>query len=457
MKNFFTKHRYSVISAVSLVLLLVIWKVSSLLINMPLILPSPEKTAAEFKTLICSGEFYFVFFKSFLRCVLAFSISAAGGFIFGICSYKKSVSAFISPWIIIIQSTPVVAVILLSIFIFDSSSVPVVVAVLMTLPVITRGIEGALKKNNEGLIRVLSFYEFTRCEKLKYAFFPELMPVIKSVLISALSMTWKVVAAGEVLSLPRHALGSSLYQAQVHLETARLFAVTAIIILGSYLSLCLLKLVLAVFRVRHIFVSSDAQIENLPEVNFLDRKKTTAILGKNGCGKTTYLNYYAKTFKAKVSFVTQENFLLNSFTVFENIFLPLKKVFSEKEAYSRALFFVKYLRLFEERNSPAAELSGGEKQRVCLARAFAFPGQMILFDEAFSSQDLDTKLFLEKFTLELLEKEKRSLIFVTHDTQEVFSMAEEIYFLKSGSPDFVMEKTDREKLLKMTETLKTAD
>jgi NitT/TauT family transport system ATP-binding protein len=79
------------------------------------------------------------------------------------------------------------------------------------------------------------------------------------------------------------------------------------------------------------------------------------------------------------------------------------------------------------------ELSGGEKQRVSLARAFAYPASLILMDEPFQSVDIPLRIELMKLTQGLLKNEERSLILVTHDPREALCLGKRIIVL-GGKP-----------------------
>lgn len=80
------------------------------------------------------------------------------------------------------------------------------------------------------------------------------------------------------------------------------------------------------------------------------------------------------------------------------------------------------------------ELSGGEKQRVSLARAFLIPSELLLMDEPFSSLDTALKIRLTEVFARLWKSlpEKRTAVFVTHDLEEALMLADRIIVLKSG-------------------------
>lgn len=121
--------------------------------------------------------------------------------------------------------------------------------------------------------------------------------------------------------------------------------------------------------------------------------------------------------KTGISYVFQDNRLLKNLSVIENINLVLKK--SEKESKNKIETLLEKLWLEEKINEKVKNLSGGEKQRVSIARAFAYPSKLLLMDEPFSSQDEGKKSQLIEITKNIIEKEKRCAIIVSHNKKEL--------------------------------------
>jgi NitT/TauT family transport system ATP-binding protein len=168
------------------------------------------------------------------------------------------------------------------------------------------------------------------------------------------------------------------------------------------------------------------------------------ILGPSGCGKTTFLKLLAGLlpapqgafsieeegtaagFKPGVSFVFQEPRLLPWLRVIENLTLPLKNKFPHPEALERAGRFLKLVSLEGKEYSFPEKLSGGERQRAAIARAFAYPSQLLLMDEPFQSLDIPLRLELMEMTLTLLKEDPRLVVMVTHDPREALYLGSRI-------------------------------
>jgi NitT/TauT family transport system ATP-binding protein len=191
----------------------------------------------------------------------------------------------------------------------------------------------------------------------------------------------------------------------------------------------------------------------------------SVILGPSGCGKTTLLRLIAgllpfsrgsirvgeaSTFinedmrhiqEQPFSFIFQESRFLPWYTILENIMLPLEKIFGIKESRDRALYFLEQVSLDDKVNTYPDKLSGGQRQRATIARAFAYPGQILLMDEPFQSLDIPLRIELMDLSISLLEKEKRLAILVTHDPREAAYMGKRVIVLGQPPLGIVFDET----------------
>ncbi|MFW5645286.1 MAG: ABC transporter ATP-binding protein [Bacteroidota bacterium] len=174
------------------------------------------------------------------------------------------------------------------------------------------------------------------------------------------------------------------------------------------------------------------------------------ILGPSGCGKTTLLNLISgasnpqsimkNDFREKdFSYVFQEPRLLPWKTAEENLIFSLRDVLPKNELYMKVKEYLKLVELDEFRYFYPSKLSGGMKQRLSLARAFSFPSEVILMDEPFKALDMKLKTHLMDRFKQLWRKDRRTVIFVTHDVDEAIELGDNIRVLEGPPVKIIRE------------------
>ena len=161
----------------------------------------------------------------------------------------------------------------------------------------------------------------------------------------------------------------------------------------------------------------------------LEEGKITCILGESGSGKTTLLNMLAglTPYEGEISQKPACSYIFQQpLTVRGN----LKLVCKDKNRVEEMLLAVG---LSDKAGAYPAQLSGGQAQRVSIARAFLYPSSLILMDEPFSSLDLALKLKISALFLELWKRERRTAVFVTHDSDEAAMLSNRVLVLKNGA------------------------
>jgi NitT/TauT family transport system ATP-binding protein len=181
----------------------------------------------------------------------------------------------------------------------------------------------------------------------------------------------------------------------------------------------------------------------------VDSGEVGVLLGPSGCGKTTLLRIVAGFVEPDegsvafsdekcLSYVFQEPRLLPRASALDNIRLPLLGVMGGAEATSRAHRFLDVVGLSAQERLHPRRLSGGMRQRLALARGFAFPSDLLLMDEPFQSLDIALRSSLMDFFSTLWKEEPRSVLFVTHDPDEALYLGDNLHIM-GGAPARIVD------------------
>ena len=191
--------------------------------------------------------------------------------------------------------------------------------------------------------------------------------------------------------------------------------------------------------------------EVLKHINLeIEEGEFFCLLGSSGCGKTTLLNILAgfiqgfsgnvliggrdlHSIKEKPIMMFQENALFPWLTVSKNIEFGMKM--AGKPYDFRQAAVKKYLSLVNlagKEDNLIHELSGGMKQRVALARALTIDSDILLMDEPFAALDQVTKSDIREELIKIWEKEKKTIVFVTHDIEEAIILADRIAVMEAN-------------------------
>lgn len=185
-------------------------------------------------------------------------------------------------------------------------------------------------------------------------------------------------------------------------------------------------------------------VKVLSDINFsVNQGDFVAITGKSGCGKSTLLYILstmdtdyegelwidgesmvkrkefdlAKVRNEKIGFVFQFHYLLDEFSVLENVMMPGLKLgkYSAEEVENHAMEKLKMLGIENLALKPSNQISGGEKQRVAIARALINNPQIIMGDEPTGNLDQKNGQIVFEVFKQLAEEFKQTLLIVTHD------------------------------------------
>lgn len=195
----------------------------------------------------------------------------------------------------------------------------------------------------------------------------------------------------------------------------------------------------------------------------LEKGKLLALLGPSGCGKSTILKLLGGFLKADsgqiildgeditnleaqdrhIATVFQSYALFPNMNVIENVSYGLKFIYKDKKKIREiAMSMLEKVGLKSYEKKPISTLSGGEKQRVAIARSLVVKPKLLLLDEPLSNLDAKLRLKLQEQIKKLQKEFEITTIFVTHDQAEAFSIADKIVLMDKGKISQIDEAKD---------------
>lgn len=172
------------------------------------------------------------------------------------------------------------------------------------------------------------------------------------------------------------------------------------------------------------------------------------LVGPSGCGKSTIFNCIAGFTMPErgqviyegapvtrpnvgIGYMTQRDALLPWRSVLANVMLPLNiQKMDRRAARARALEVIEQVGLGGFAEHQPAELSGGMQKRTALARMLAYNPRTLLMDEPFGNLDVQLRLQMHRQLLDLWERERKTVVFVTHDLEEAIALSDRVVVLQ---------------------------
>lgn len=214
---------------------------------------------------------------------------------------------------------------------------------------------------------------------------------------------------------------------------------------------------LEIKNISKTFNTLNGEINAIKSISFdVNNEDFIAIVGSSGCGKSTLLNIISgllektngniKFYKENpiIGYMLQEDALLPYLNILDNatLGLSLKKIKTKENIeYTKRLLETYGLKDFIHKYPK--ELSGGMKQRVALIRTLAIKPDILLLDEPFSALDYQSRLSVSDDVYNIIKKEKKTVIMITHDIAEAISLSDKIIVL-SKRPSIVKKIYDIE-------------
>ena len=221
---------------------------------------------------------------------------------------------------------------------------------------------------------------------------------------------------------------------------------------------------LKIDRVAKSFTRGGASTEVLRDIDLtIEQGQYFAVIGHSGCGKSTLLNLVAGLTPVTSGAVLLENrevsepgperavvfqnhSLLPWLTVYDNVRMAVDKVFSpfrsRTERHEWTMHNLELVQMTHAKDKRPAEISGGMKQRVGIARALAMEPKVLLLDEPFGALDALTRAHLQDQVMEIHGRLGNTVIMITHDVDEAVLLSDRIVMMTNGPAATIGEVLD---------------
>lgn len=233
MMKYTWKSKYILISSM---LFIGFWEVCAILINNDIYLPKIECILKEVINIIRNKDFYKYVSSSFSRTIVSYLYALFLSIILGILSYVYPFFRYMAaPINSFIKTIPTLVLVVLALVWFNKDKAPFVVGFAIVFPILYEGIQNSILKIDKSILEMTEIYEVSLYDKITKIYIPSIKFYLISIFVSTLSLTFKVVIAGEVHGQPKYGIGSQIQLEKVNFNTTGIFAWIVIIVFISFI------------------------------------------------------------------------------------------------------------------------------------------------------------------------------------------------------------------------------
>lgn len=418
---------------------LAVWIFAAALVAQPLILPGPGAVALALLRLVCDGGTWAILAGSGARILGGLALAAVcGGVLAGISSRSRAFARLVAPALSFVKATPVACVVVLLLIWLGSARVSIAAVFLMALPGVYFSLVEGLAQVNKPLEQMFRLHGVRGWRLFCAHTWREVLPFVLSCAQAVIGMSWKAGVAAELIGMAVGTVGECIYQAKLLIETADLLAWTVLVVAASWTCERVLvwllrasgpvawraavrshgrglhgragaadvaELALAVGDRAPWAPALDGLVLNVPAGG------RTCVMGASGAGKTTLLALAAGEC-APCSMMFQDARLVEDASALDNVLVCADARVDASSAAALLRLLVPGIDV----HACTAELSGGQRRRVEIARALLCPGGAVILDEPFTGLDVAARDATAEVVLDLLDG--RTLLFATHDASD---------------------------------------
>lgn len=419
------------------------WVFAAALVAQPLILPGPGAVVVALLRLECDASTWAILVGSGVRILGGLALAAVcGGVLAGVSVRSRTFARLVAPALSFVKATPVACVVVLLLIWLGSARVSIAAVFLMALPGVYFSLVEGLTQADRPLEQMFRLHGVRDWRLFCAHTWREVLPFVLSCARAVIGMSWKAGVAAELIGMAVGTVGERIYQAKLLIETADLLAWTVLVVAASWACERVLVWLLWVSGPATWRVAVRAHGRGLrglrgraggpadggvaagltltvgnraPWAPALDglvlrvpAGGRTCVMGASGVGKSTLLSLAAGEC-APCSMVFQDVRLVEDVSSLDNVLVCA-------DAHVDASSAAALLRLLVpgiDVQARVAELSGGQRRRVEIARALLCPGDAVILDEPFTGLDTAARDACAEVVLDLLDG--RMLLLATHD------------------------------------------
>lgn len=414
---------------------LAMWVLVAGLVAQPLILPGPGAVAVALLRLVWDAGTWAILAGSGARILGGLALAAVcGGVLAGVSVRSRTFSRLVAPALSFVKATPVACVVVLLLIWLGSARVSIAAVFLMALPGVYFSLAEGLAQANKPLEQMFRLHG-VRGWRLFFAHtWREVLPFVLSCARAVIGMSWKAGVAAELIGMATGTVGERIYQAKLLIETADLLAWTVLVVAASWACEHVLVWLLrvsgpvawrAAVRAHGRAggpagggVAAELALavgDRAPWAPALDglvfnvlAGGRICVMGASGVGKSTLLALAAGEC-APCSMVFQDVRLVEDASALDNVLVCADACVDASSATALLRLLVPGVDV----HARVAELSGGQRRRVEIARALLCPGDAVILDEPFTGLDAAARDACAEVVLDLLDG--RMLLLATHD------------------------------------------
>ena len=414
---------------------LAVWVFVAALVAQPLILPGPGAVVVALLRLVCDAGTWAILAGSGARILGGLALAAVcGGLLAGISSRSRAFARLVAPALSFVKATPVACVVVLLLIWLGSARVSIAAVFLMALPGVYFSLVEGLTQADKPLEQMFRLHGVRGWRLFCAHIWREVLPFVLSCARAVIGMSWKAGVAAELIGMAVGTVGERIYQAKLLIETADLLAWTVLVVMASWACERVLvwllrasgpaawraavlshgrglrgragaadvaELALAVGDRAPWAPALDGLVLNVPAGGRI------CVMGTSGVGKSTLLALAAGEC-APCSMVFQDVRLVEGASALDNVLVCA----DARVDASSAAALLRLLVPGVDVHARVAELSGGQRRRVEIARALLCPGGAVILDEPFTGLDTAARDACAEVVLDLLVG--RMLLLATH-------------------------------------------